>query len=227
MSLSSRSGLHEKYGVTMEQACVMSMESSVLDTYLLEIPFKKLKLNLKFRVGENSPTMGIFQATVDAEQAMTIRAMIDSVLETSQIISLAFDEDRWRGFKYEYEFPSLAKPESHDVYRRNAGRGRWYPHDDHARKRCQMRPVQFALPRVKPFQIISSLRGAKAAGREAVWGRETYAKPSAVLSDLQAFAGPGSKVYVSLSQQPTFLLHDIVIPSPKDWAEIEATSNGL
>jgi hypothetical protein len=41
MSLSS---LNEKHGVRMEHACVASVDSHVLETYLLSIPFNKLQL---------------------------------------------------------------------------------------------------------------------------------------------------------------------------------------
>lgn len=71
-------------------------------------------------------------------------------------------------------------------------------------------------------QVSRSLSAAKRAGREATWQCETLAKPSDILRDLQAVAGPDSRVFVSLSQKPTFLLRDIVIPSPEDWAKIEA-----
>ena len=252
MSLASRSGPQEKYGVTMEYDRVMSMESSVLDTYLREVPCKRLKISLRFWVGENSPTIGIFETAVNAGEPMTIRTMIDSVLQSPQVISLAFDEDRWRGFKYDDEFPKLAPPVApvshrghkfypeaysivhqpypvtHHVYRRDAVSERWYPDLEYTRKRSQpfqppkAKKVKYVLPRVCSTQIVPSLKSAKAAGKESAWGRETYAKPSAVLQELQAFFGQASKVYVSLSQQPTFLLRDVVVPSPEEWAKIEA-----
>lgn len=273
MSLASRSGPQEKYGVTMEYDRVMSMKASVLDTYLLEVPCKKLKVSLRFWVGENSPTIGVFETAVNAGEPMTVRAMIDSVLQSPQVISLAYDEDRWRGFKYDDEFPKLAPPVAqnvsqhepvayfadpfepgshyelpfalvendgyqydapagHRVHRWDIASGMWLTDHDYSRKRSQpSQPVQppqhkkktkSVLPRVCSDQIVPSLRAAKAAGKESAWGRETYAKPSAVLQKLQAFFGSGSKVYVSLSQQPTFLLRDVVIPSPEEWAKIEA-----
>lgn len=252
MSLASRSGPQEKYGVTMEHDRVMSMESSVLDTYLLEVPCKRLKVSFRFWVGENSPTIGIFETAVNAGNPMTIRAMIDSVLESPQVISLAFDEDKWRGFKYDDEFPELAPPPpppvahhvhpyapvvhdeyryapvGHRVYRWDIASGRWHADHDYSRKRSQpsqpsqVKKIKYILPRVCSNQIVPSLRAAKSAGKEAAWGCETYAKPSAVFQDLQSFFGPGSKIYVSLSQQPTFLLRDVVVPSPEEWAKIEA-----
>lgn len=80
------------------------------------------------------------------------------------------------------------------------------------------------IPELLPgaYQVYRSLSAAKRAGTEATWQCETLAKPSAVLHDLQAFLGPPSKVYVSLSEKPTFLLHDLVIPSPEDWAKLKA-----
>jgi hypothetical protein len=96
MSLSSRAETREKYGITMERECIMPIESSVLDTYLLEVPFKKLKLSLRLWVGEGSPTIMIDDVGIDAEQPMTIRAMVDSVLSRPQYIGLAFKEEEWR-----------------------------------------------------------------------------------------------------------------------------------
>lgn len=182
---------------------------------------------------------------------MTIRAMIDSILESPQVISLVFDEDKWRGFKCDDEFPKLAPPPppvvhhghpyapavhdeyqyapvGHRVYRWDIASGRWHADHDYSRKRSQpsqpsqVKKIKYILPRVCSNQVVPSLEAAKAAGKEAEWGRETYARPSAVLQDLQSFFGPGSKIYVSLSQQPTFLLRDVVVPSPEEWAKIEA-----
>jgi hypothetical protein len=222
MPLPFRTGLHEKYGITMEQAGVMSMESSILETYLLEIPFKKLKLNLRFWVGENSPTVGVFEATVNAEKPMTIRAMIDSVLQSRQVISLAYDEDQWRGFKHDDDIPDLFNVSPDDLLPRVPDRGRWYTDYDHGRRRLRSKRVQFILPKVKWYEIMPSLKAARAAGNEAAWGRETYAKPSAVLHDLQALFGPPSQVSISLSQQPEFALHDIVVASLEHQAETVA-----
>jgi len=215
MSLSSRAGANEKYGMTMEHNCVISMESSLLNTYLLEVPFKKLKLSLRLWVGQNSPTISIKEATVDAGEPVTIRTMIDSVCNSNQKIYLAFDEDRWRGFRHDAEFPELTK----SVLR---GSGRLYLEFDSGRDRRPVRMTQFDLPFLHPHQVAQGLFAAKMAGREATWGCEVSAKPSQIFGDLQAVLGLGFKMYVSLSQQPTFVLHDIVVPSPEEWAKIEA-----
>lgn len=94
--LSCRIDFHEKYGVTMAHDCIIPIESSVLDTYLLDAPLKKLQLSLRLWVGEGGPTVMIDEVDVDAGKPMTIRAVIDSVLKRPQEIGLAFDEERWR-----------------------------------------------------------------------------------------------------------------------------------
>jgi hypothetical protein len=224
MPLPFRTGLHEKYGVTMAHQCVIPIESHALDTYLLDIPFKKLKLSLRLWVGEGGPTVMIDMVDVDAKKPMTIRAMIDSVLDSPQEMGLAFEEKKWRA--YDAEFPrACSQP------RRVEGNGAgWYANvhyfadfeDAERERKFQQTKRARYIPELLPYQIPRSLLAARKFEREARWRCEAFAKPTEILDELQAVAGPGSRVYVSLSQQPTFLLHDIVIPSPEDWAKIEA-----
>lgn len=77
------------------------------------------------------------------------------------------------------------------------------------------------IPDLPFWQVTESLHGAKVAGRAVIWGCHTFAKPTEILREFQKVDGPSSPVYVSVSQQPTFLLQDVVAPSPKDRAEIE------
>lgn len=46
--------------------------SSILDTYLLSVPFKNLKLSLRLRVGKGGPMVIIDEVSVDAKEPMTI-----------------------------------------------------------------------------------------------------------------------------------------------------------
>lgn len=97
MPLSSRNEPHEKYDVTIKHNYILRLESSVLDAYLLSVPFKKLKLSLRLRVGKGGPMVMIDEAPLNAKEPMTIRAMIDSVMKHPQEIGLAFDEAKGRG----------------------------------------------------------------------------------------------------------------------------------
>jgi hypothetical protein len=98
----------------------------------------------------------------------------------------------------------------------------YYDDAERERKRQQAARARF-IPELLPHQVAQSLFAAKGIERKARWRCETFATPTEILRDLQAVVGPGSRVYVSLSQQRTFLLHDIVVPSPEEWAAIKAT----
>ena len=223
MPLSSRNEPHEKYGVTIKHNCVLRLESSLLDTYLLSVPFKKLKLSLRLRVGKGGPMAMIDEVDVVAKQSVTIRAMIDSVLKHPQEIGLTFDEARWRGDSARYPRAGRAPRR----FESSAGDGwivgtRFFRnYRDAERDWNYQRGARMDLiPDLPLWQVTQRLHGAQVAGRSARWGCDTFAKPTEVVRELQKVAGPSSTVYVSLSQQPTFLLQDIVVPSPKDWAEI-------
>ena len=229
MTLSSRNELHEKYGVTIGHECAISMESDVLDTYLLDVPLRKVRLSLRPWVGEGGPTVIIDEVDIDAGEpmTMTIRAMVDAVLGNPQEIGLAFEEDKWRRCHARCPRPDR-QPRP---YEGNGGHnGGWLANGQHfndyerAKRKLEALQADRArfIPDLLPHLVGQSLLAAKVAGRETGWRCETLAKPSEILRDLQAVADPGSRVYISLSQQPTFLLRDIVVPSPKDWAAIEA-----
>lgn len=64
--------------------------SSSLRNHLLSVPFKKLKLSHRLRVGEGRAMVMIDDISVEATQPMAIGAMIDSVLKHE--IGLTFDE---------------------------------------------------------------------------------------------------------------------------------------
>lgn len=222
--LSSRNGLYDKYGVTMAHDCVIPMESSVQDTYLLDVPLKKLQLSLRLWLGEGGPTVMIDRVNVVAEQPMTIRAMIDSVLGSPQEMGLAFEEEKWRAYNAEF-------PRAGGQPRRVEGNGagwyanvHWFADFEDAEREPKFQQTKRAryIPELLPYQIPRSLLAARKFEKEARWRCEAFAKPTEILDELQAIAGPGSRVYVSLSQKPTFLLRDIVIPSSEDWAKIEA-----
>jgi hypothetical protein len=123
---------------------------------------------------------------------------------------------------YDEDFSKLKKPLPRRVQQRGAGNSSQYADYDQAKKRRRVGKPQLDYPKVHSFQVAPSLLSAKTFGREASWRRETFAKPTEILRELQDVAGLGPRVYVSLSQQPTFLLHDVVIPSLEDLATIEA-----
>jgi hypothetical protein len=81
------------------------------------------------------------------------------------------------------------------------------------------------IVQLSPDKVVESLHAAKAAGRQETWGCDVSGKPGEILRDLQQAADRGSEVYVSLSQRPTFFLHDVVIPAISDWVAIEAKNS--
>ena len=201
--LKDRRSEDERFGITMGTDSRIPMEYSILDTYLLEAPFKKLVLNVCFWVGEGGPAIVVSDVDIGPGEAMTIRGMVNLVLDKHQKLGLAFDIKKWRSDSV--KSPAWYDPRSQRISR------------THAERRD---PVMLSSPE----DIVFHMDLAKKAGRLEQWRCDTYAKPSTVIRHLQVAAGPESKVYVGLSQvdRPTFLLKDVVVPSSEDWAAIEA-----
>jgi hypothetical protein len=227
--LARREGACEKYGITMRHECRIPMTSSILDTYLMHVPFRKLKLSLRFWVGNDGPTMIIDDADVGDGNDMTIRAMIQSVMVKDQKLGVAYDESMWRGQSDRYPTAGVPAP----CHRRKRD---WYFKQDTrewvhadivsqkwwAERRAERRRL---IVQLDPDEVVESLHAAKAVGEEETWGCDVCGKPGEILRDLQQAADRGSEVNVSLSQRPTFFLHDVVIPATSDWVAIMAKSS--
>jgi hypothetical protein len=222
--LAHRVGKNEMYGVTMVHDCRIPIESSILDTYLLHVPFRKIKLSLRLWVGKGGPTVMIDYADAMAGKGVSIRAMIQSVLDKDQNMGVAYDESMWRdrldGAHGDLESYALDPASSDEIgWNFNCDSRTFW-------KKREADRVRYIV-RHEPHEMMVSLSVAKAAGTKKMWGWgcNVYGKPNEVLRDLKKVAGHGSEVYISLSQRPTFWLHDVVIPSPSDWATIEAKSS--
>jgi hypothetical protein len=201
-----------------------SLESSILDTYLLHVPFRKIKLSLSLWVGKDGPTVMIDYVDAMAGKGVSIRAMIQSVLDEDQYMSVAYDESIWR-VKLDGAYEDLASyvldPGGSDEHGWNFScdsRTFW--------KKREADRTRYII-RHAFHEMMASLSVAKAVGNEKLWGWgcNVYGKPNEVLRDFKKVAGHDSEAYISLSQRPTFWLHDVVIPSPSDWATIEAKSS--
>jgi hypothetical protein len=205
---------YEKYAVKMRRECRISMKASLLDTYLLDTPFRRLELSLRFWVGEGGPSIITDNANVGAGKAMSIRDMIRRVVGSVQELGIAFDEDRYR------------KDSARDLQVHLYTSGRTSVETRGARKMRRLVVSQRqAINKLNLSQIVPHLTAAKSAPIPNRWRCEIDTKPSVLFERLQVTAGrPKPRVYVSLGQHPAFLLHDVVIPSPEDWAKIESLS---
>ena len=197
--LKDRRSEDERFGITMGTDSRIPMESSILDTYLLEAPFKKIVLNVCFWVGEEGPAIVVSDVDVGPGEAMTIRDMVDVAVDKHQKIGLAFDIKKWRRDSAVYP------PVPHD-HRRQPYEG---PRENTPGGCAHIRDNPVTL--LNPRNIVWHMNKAKKAGKPEQWRCDTFAKPSTVIRHLQVAAGPGYRVYVGLSQvdRLTFMLKDV------------------
>jgi hypothetical protein len=226
--LAGRDGACERFGITMERQCRIPMDSSILDTYLLHVPFRKLKMSLVLWVGKDGPAVIIDDADVGAGNGTPIRAMIHSVLEKEQKLGVAYNESLWRGAYSLYPTPGVPLPgdPKYRVQYYNDRLRRWgIRHDDTSFWKQREADRKRFLSKCSPEKMLQGLWYARGTGSEQKWGCDMYGKPGEILRHLQESAGHGSEVYVSLNQRPTLWLHDVVIPATSDWVSIMAKNS--
>lgn len=115
--------------------------------------------------------------------------MIDSVLEHPQEIGLTFDEATWQGYSDRYPRAGW-QPRRFE----RSGRGGWvadvqfFTNYRDAERVCNyQRAARMDFIHVLPAnQATESLQGAKVAGRAAMWGCDSFAKPTEILRHLKA-----------------------------------------
>lgn len=185
----------ERHGVVVAHTMHATLESSIMDTFLLDKPFTIRMASLEFRAGKDGPCIFIDQGLIKVGEDWTLRDIIRAVLSKRCDLAVmsARAAQKYRRAREDEHSPQLVGPR------------------DSTRRKLQM-----PLRRLDALEYELNSNAADVA-----WRFRMHDVPNLVIGTLERFYDTSMEIYFS-HQRPTFLLKDLVIPSPQDWAKIEA-----
>lgn len=185
----------EMYGVAVARTMHVTLESSILDTFLLDKPFTIRKAYLEFRVGKDGPCVFINQDLIKIRESCTLRGIIRAVL--SERCHLMVMSAR-----------------AAQNYRRTR-------EDRRSLQLVGSRGIA-QVTRCMPLRRLDALDYELTSNAaDVAWRFRMHDKPHLVIETLERLCATPAEIYFS-HQEPTFLFKDLVIPSPQDWAKIRA-----
>ena len=183
----------EMCGVAVAHTMHVTLESSIMDTFVLNKPFTIRKAYLECRLGENGPWVFIDRDFIRVGEEWTLRDIMRSVLSQDGhlvIMSAEAAQNYHRSYTWELN--------------------RWAGLD-WARS-------AFEIPFV-PIDALEDELNSNAAG--FAWRFRVQNIPHLVIGALERLYGVPAKIYLG-RQEPTFWLDNLVVPSPQDWLTIKA-----
>ena len=196
------------HGVTLPFLTKITPQSSLLDTFLLDRTCTISSVSFEVRIGDSGTSAFIRRDKVAVQEDWTIRDILEEVL-TKKCKMLVMSEVAARRHRQEYAYKL-------PFWTLTNG---WWDSDLQPRGDVKIPSGDLKKLKQKAADALND------ASWRAYWQFKIHDIPRVVISALESIEWSDSKIYIDPSQGPTFWLLDIVIPSPQDWAEIEARKN--
>lgn len=196
------------HGITLPFLAKITPQSSLLDTFLLDRTCTISSVCFEVRVGDSGTSVFIRRDKVAVQEDWTIRDIFDEVLtKKCQMLVMSEVAARRHRQEYAYKLPFWTLTNG------------WW--DSDVRPRGDIHIPSGDLKKLKQ----KAADALNDASWRAYWQFKIHDIPNVVVKALESIEWSDSKIWICPSQGPTFWLKDIVIPSPQDWAEIEAKKN--